>query len=115
MVLLVSRDTISVDGAKACSRCGGPRDRPGQRYCRKCHTEYCRQRRAGMVEVLLTPEERAAVRDARTLQPAGKHAAGSAPATRGTCTACLRRGDLGPDGRCADRAACEQVQPAMFS
>jgi len=25
-----------------CSRCGGKRDRPGQRYCRACHADYCR-------------------------------------------------------------------------
>jgi hypothetical protein len=31
-----------------CSRCGGERDRPGQRYCRACHADYCREwRRAG--------------------------------------------------------------------
>lgn len=27
-----------------CSRCGGPQDRPNQRYCRACHTKYERER-----------------------------------------------------------------------
>jgi len=30
----VSRDT------RPCSKCGGPRDRGKQRYCKKCHAEY---------------------------------------------------------------------------
>lgn len=29
-----------------CSRCGSPRDRPGQRYCRACHNAYQRAWRA---------------------------------------------------------------------
>lgn len=26
-----------------CPKCGGPRNRPGQRYCKRCHAEYQRQ------------------------------------------------------------------------
>jgi hypothetical protein len=29
-----------------CSRCGGVRDRPGQRYCRKCHNAAANARNA---------------------------------------------------------------------
>lgn len=29
-----------------CSRCGGPRDRPRQRYCRQCFNAYRRRREA---------------------------------------------------------------------
>lgn len=29
-----------------CSKCGGPRDRVGQAYCRRCHAEYNRNWRA---------------------------------------------------------------------
>jgi len=25
-----------------CSKCGGPKDKPGQRYCKRCHAEYMR-------------------------------------------------------------------------
>lgn len=38
-----------------CSKCGKPRDRPGQRYCRECHNEYVRAWRAAGRE-RLTPE-----------------------------------------------------------
>jgi predicted amidophosphoribosyltransferase len=48
---------MTVDGQKACSRCGRPRDRKGQRYCKRCHAQYQRDRRAGMIEVLLTLQE----------------------------------------------------------
>lgn len=34
---MLSRRTESI-----CSKCGGPRDRPGQRYCRACHAAYQR-------------------------------------------------------------------------
>jgi hypothetical protein len=57
VTLVVSQGTAFVDGQKPCSMCGAPRDRKNQRYCRKCHREYIRARRAGMVEVLLTPAE----------------------------------------------------------
>lgn len=66
------------DGRKACARCGGPVDQvrrrfrdaglPGVLYeswCRKCKTEHARERRKGKVQVLLTPEEWAAVKAAR--------------------------------------------------
>lgn len=26
-----------------CPKCGGPRNRPGQRYCKRCHAEYQRR------------------------------------------------------------------------
>jgi hypothetical protein len=29
---------------KKCSKCDGPADRPGQRYCRACHNAYQRER-----------------------------------------------------------------------
>lgn len=29
--------------ALSCSRCGNPRDRKGQRYCRSCHAAYARE------------------------------------------------------------------------
>lgn len=29
----------------ACSRCCGPRDREGQRYCRSCHSAYMKEKR----------------------------------------------------------------------
>ena len=58
-----------IDGAPACARCGRrPRRRSKNRiqsYCDFCHREYCAERRAGMVEVLLTPDEWAAVQAAR--------------------------------------------------
>jgi hypothetical protein len=42
---------------KQCSRCGGPQDRQGQRYCRACHAAYMRENRPAYSE--LSPEERA--------------------------------------------------------
>lgn len=32
--------------ARQCSLCHGPHNRPGQRYCRRCHAEYMRAWRA---------------------------------------------------------------------
>jgi hypothetical protein len=61
--------------SKPCSKCGRPRDRPGQRYCAECHAFYMRTRRRGMVEVLLTPQEWAAVKQLRRLQASGRHRA----------------------------------------
>ena len=51
----VSRGTGT--GDKACSRCGRPRDRRGQRYCRACQAIYAAEYRAGRFYVLLTAEE----------------------------------------------------------
>jgi len=69
-MLRVSRGTVSVDGQKPCScGCGQPRDRPGQRYRKDCHAAYMAERRRGMVEVLLTPEEWAAVKAQRRQRP----------------------------------------------
>jgi RNA polymerase subunit RPABC4/transcription elongation factor Spt4 len=69
VTLLVSQGTMSAGGVKACSRCGRPRDKKGQRYCRLCHAQYCRDRRAGMVEVLLTVEEWERVKERRARLP----------------------------------------------
>jgi len=65
-MIVVSRESKTAGaGVKGCSKCSQPRDRDGQRYCTKCHTGYMREWRAGKVEVLLTPEEWAAVKAAR--------------------------------------------------
>jgi hypothetical protein len=64
-MIIVSRGSKTADGVKSCSRCGKARDREGQRYCRACHADYVREWRAGKVQVLLTPEEYAAVKAAR--------------------------------------------------
>src|ERR1700733_2111583 len=48
---------MHTDGQKCCSRCGKPRDRKNQRYCRACHKLYMQDVRAGKVQALLTPEE----------------------------------------------------------
>jgi hypothetical protein len=70
----VSRLTISRnDGEKPCIDCGRPveRTRQGdgqgrkQSRCNWCHARYNRDRRDGMVQVLLTPEEWAGVKRAR--------------------------------------------------
>lgn len=39
-----------------CSRCHGPNDRPGQRYCRACHAAYMRANRPMHRD--LPPEQR---------------------------------------------------------
>jgi len=69
VTLVVSQGTMSAGGAKVCSRCGRSRDQGKQRYCKLCHAQYCRDRRAGMVEVLLTREEWAAVKAERARLP----------------------------------------------
>jgi len=57
---------VSADGQKVCScGCGRPRDRAGQRYRKDCHARYMAERRRGMVEVLLTAEEWAMVKQQR--------------------------------------------------
>jgi hypothetical protein len=39
----VPHETVSVVMRKeTCSKCGSPRDRPDQRYCRACHAAYVR-------------------------------------------------------------------------
>ena len=53
------------DGQKACTNCHRRPRVPGQRWCQVCRTEYNWERRAGKVQVLLTPEEWAAVKAAR--------------------------------------------------
>jgi hypothetical protein len=64
-MIVVSRESKSVNGQKACSRCSKPRDRKGQRYCSICHAAYMREWRAGQVTVLLTPEEWAGIQALR--------------------------------------------------
>ena len=59
----VPRETLNLGGRKAeCSSCGFRPAVQGQRYCRPCRAEYNRNRRRGKIEVLLTPEEWAAVK-----------------------------------------------------
>ena len=53
------------DGRKACTKCKRRPRAPGQRWCQVCRTEYNWERRDGMVEVLLTPAEWAAVKQLR--------------------------------------------------
>ena len=67
MRVTVSRGTAAYDdrGRKLCSRCKQRLPAKGQRYCIPCHREDMAERRAGMVEVLLTREEWAAVKAAR--------------------------------------------------
>lgn len=57
MTIVVSRGTVTVNGQKMCSRCPRPRDQKNQRLCKACHAQDMRDRRAGKIEVLLTPEE----------------------------------------------------------
>jgi hypothetical protein len=74
VTLNVSRLTVTrSDGKKPCAKCGRPvtstrrgggRGAP-QSYCHLCKAQYERDRRAGMVEVLLTPEEWHQVKQAR--------------------------------------------------
>ena len=72
---VVSRGAVYLtDGRKACSRCKRRARLPRQRYCRICRAAYRREWREGKVEVLLTPEEWTAVKEARKLQASGKHA-----------------------------------------
>lgn len=78
MRTLVSQGTMLIDGKPACSRCGRrPRRWSGgrwQSYCTPCHQDYSAERRAGKVEVLLTPEEWAAVKASRAAAAiAGRH------------------------------------------
>jgi len=53
------------DGRKACTKCLRRPRAPGQRWCQVCRTEYNWQRRQGMIEMLVTPSEAAAVKAAR--------------------------------------------------
>lgn len=63
----VSRSTFKLsDGRPACITClKRPQRWDGTRwqsYCTVCHTDYCRKRRQGKTETLLTPEVREVVR-----------------------------------------------------
>ena len=46
-----------------CSRCGGYRDKPGHRWCRKCHATYMREWRKKQAQEL---KELRALRDRLT-------------------------------------------------
>jgi hypothetical protein len=84
----VSQFLAPIDGIPACARCGRrprrvyPRAGQGGRrkfysYCKECHTEYVRGRRAGKVQVLVTPEEWQLLLELRA-EPKGRHHAVSA-------------------------------------
>jgi ribosomal protein S27AE len=53
---IVRNDYAHIDMSAPCSRCGGARDRPGQKYCRICHAAYQREHRPKYSE--LNPEQR---------------------------------------------------------
>lgn len=61
----VPRETSHDDSGRICGRCSARAAAPGQRWCQPCHTDYVRAQRAGMVNVLLTPDEWLAVKAAR--------------------------------------------------
>ena len=41
-----------------CAKCGEPRDKAGQAYCRRCHATYMRNRRAQQVTISRAEYER---------------------------------------------------------
>jgi hypothetical protein len=45
-----------------CSKCGGPRNRPGQRYCLRCHAAYMRANRPRHSEMAPAARAKANVR-----------------------------------------------------
>lgn len=68
---MVSQGTVFVDGKPACTKCGRrPKRWDGKRwqsYCTECKREYSTERRAGLVEVLLTAQEWEAVQIMRAM------------------------------------------------
>lgn len=85
MVSNVSRGqsaSVTINGQPVCVRCGRRPVRPTspwakrkrQSYCNVCHADINFERRQGKVEVLLTPEEWAAVKAARKAEASGRHA-----------------------------------------
>lgn len=46
---------------KNCSQCGGPRDRNGQAYCKKCHAEWMREHRVPYRNLAVVGAKRPAV------------------------------------------------------
>ena len=75
MSLIVSRGAVYLAGGQlACARCGKEPRKKGQSYGKKCHAAYMREWRRGMVAMLLSPEEAAAVKAARKAEAAGRHA-----------------------------------------
>lgn len=68
--MVVSQETAYGPGGIKLCPCGKPRDRKGQRYCKTCHAAYMRDWRAGRagsgkVQRRVTPEEWAAIEQAR--------------------------------------------------
>lgn len=55
---------IVVPGRKArvCAHCHGPLDRPGQRYCRRCHSTYMREWRAAQPKPVRPPRRETVVK-----------------------------------------------------
>lgn len=49
-------NNVSYETFENCSKCGGERDRPDQRYCRACHAAYQREHRPKHTD--LKPAER---------------------------------------------------------
>jgi hypothetical protein len=45
-----------------CSKCGGPQDRPDQRYCRACHAAYQREHRPKPSELSAEAQHKLAAR-----------------------------------------------------
>lgn len=88
---------VLVDGVPACARClelarsnprhrikprrpypatpGAARRRQFYGYCQACNRDYNRDRREGKVQVLLTPDEWAMVKAARSRPARGRHSA----------------------------------------
>lgn len=78
----VSRKTlasVTINGQPVCVRCGRRPVRPSngkrkrQSYCNQCHADYCFERREGKIQVLLTAEEWAIVKQARAAEARGRH------------------------------------------
>lgn len=47
---------------RSCAHCHGPNDRPGQRYCRRCHTVYMREWRAAQPKPQRPPRRETVVK-----------------------------------------------------
>lgn len=47
---------------RSCAHCHGPLDRPGQRYCRRCHTIYMREWRAAQPKPVRPPRRETVVK-----------------------------------------------------
>lgn len=81
MRIVVSHGTVTVNGQRPCSRCGGPRPAGRKdRYCQDCRRDYTRGTREGMIQALLTPEEWGLILERRA-GPAGSPLAPAGPVT----------------------------------